>query len=292
MEVKCDICGRQFNGKNAASKKASLKRHIDHVHKGIRDHKCSQCEYDATDYRILAKHMEKQHGIIKDKSVKASAKNAKVKGNARDKSEKVSAKNAKVQGVAKDKAMKVSAPKVEVTELKCMLCDYKGVGFTKSLARANIMNHVKIIHGKDKDQKCCLCDYATYDSRLLVKHMEKKHGAVKDKKGENGPNEKPVIAGEDGQKDIREYVSPAKGKKRKADSDDESGVEERVTENGVVRGNIGPARDPDEDPEIVRDRAGKIAKIACALCPFASRKYSKLLRHHLEHEARGDFKKN
>ena len=273
MAVTCGKCGKSLGTK------ASLLRHIRHVHDGVRDQKCSQCEFDTTDYRILAKHMEKQHGIIKDKSVKVSAKNAKVKGN------------------AKDKAMKVSAPKVEVTELKCMLCDYKAVGITKSLARANLMNHVKIIHGKEKDQKCCLCDYATYDSRLLVKHMEKKHGAVKDKKGENGPNEKHVIAGEDGQKDIREYVSPAKGKKRKAESDDECGVEERVTDNGVVRGNIGPASvhgedEGPDDPEVVRDRAGKIAKIACALCPFASRKYSKLLRHHLEHEARGDFKKN
>ena len=243
--------------------------------------------------------MEKQHGIIKDKSVKVNAKNAKVKGIAQDRAMKVSANNAKVQSIAK-KAVKVSArgPKVEVTELKCMLCDYKAVGITKSLARANLMNHVKIVHGKEKDQKCCLCDYATYDSRLLVKHMEKKHGAVKDKKVEADENgHKAVIAGEDGQKDIREYVSPAKGKKRKAESDDECGVEERVTENGVVRGNIGPASVPGEDegsddPEVVRDRAGKIAKIACALCPFSSRKYSKLLRHHLEHEARGDFKKN
>ena len=101
MEVKCDICGRQFNGKNAASKKASLARHIRHVHDGIRDQRCSQCEFDTTDYRILAKHMEKQHGIIKDTTVKERANNAKVKGIAKDRAMKVSANNTKVQGVAK-----------------------------------------------------------------------------------------------------------------------------------------------------------------------------------------------
>ena len=48
-----------------------------------------------------------------------------------------------------------------------------------------------------------------------------------------------------------------------------------------------------EDPEVVRDRDGNVAKIACALCGFKSGKYSELLNHHRdEHDRKGDFKKN
>ena len=72
-EYQCSECDFKSSAKSASTAKRSLRRHIKTVHDKIKDHKCSMCEFAATDKRVLTKHVKKQHGIDKkDKEVPAN----------------------------------------------------------------------------------------------------------------------------------------------------------------------------------------------------------------------------
>ena len=228
-ELQCKQCDFKPKGKSGYAKE-SLKRHVKYVHDKVRDQKCSMCEYATYDYRILRKHLESQHGIVKDTPAPV-----------------------KVDMPAK---MSSDSDKTEVNRdffSKCMLCEFKSRAKTKAIAKSSLKRHVKTVHNKERDdEKCCMCEYATYDSRLLSKHMEKQHGVV--------AIDKPVKVGEEGQKDIRDYVEP-------------NPMPSTSTENRVEDSNVQDKGD--------RDR---VAKTMCGTCGFKSRKVSKLYKHYKQHE--------
>ena len=219
-ELQCTQCDFKPKGKSGYAKK-SLKRHVKYVHDKVRDQRCPECAFAATDYRILKKHLEKEHGIVKDKPAKMSS----------------------------------DSDKTEVNHdffSKCMLCEFKSKAKTKTIAKASLKRHVKTVHNKERDdEKCSMCEYATYDSRLLSKHMEKQHGVV--------AIDKPVNVGDEGQKDIRDYVEP--------NPMPSTSTENRVEDNVQDKGD--------------RDR---VAKTMCGTCGFKSRKVSKLYKHYKQHE--------
>ena len=78
-ELQCAQCDFKPKGKSGSAKQ-SLKRHVKYVHDKVRDQRCPECAFAATDYRILKKHLEKEHGIVKDKPAKMSTRNMIYKG--------------------------------------------------------------------------------------------------------------------------------------------------------------------------------------------------------------------
>ena len=220
--LKCSLCEFKPKGIHPKQAMVSLKRHIKLVHDKIKDQKCTICEFACTDYRVLARHLERQHGVVKDKPVKVS-----------------------------------SGKMEEDKEIKCMLCDFKSMAKTKTLAKACLKNHVKRVHNKERDVKCSMCDYSTYDNRILARHMESLHGVAKDK---------PVKVGENGQKDIRDYV-------------------------GQEKPGPSPAKIQKQDNDKAKGAGDRIAKTTCA-CGFKSGKRSRLIRHYYVHEKAGHFPRN
>lgn len=53
----CKICKKQFQ------RESSLNKHIDRVHKKIKNHQCQHCAYSAYETRDLNRHCMKNHGV-------------------------------------------------------------------------------------------------------------------------------------------------------------------------------------------------------------------------------------
>ena len=140
------------------------------------------------------------------------------------------------------------------------------------------------------------------DCGKCMKIAERQERQLEKKAAKKAPNEASTSTG--GAKPKTSQPSTSKGNKNKSDGEpwacaicgfegdgsiDLADHADEACATTLIR-MLGEA---EEDPEVVRDRDGNVAKIACALCGFKSGKYSELLNHHRdEHDRKGDFKKN
>ncbi len=113
----CDTCGKSF------ATNYVLERHINSVHRNIKDLRCSQCDY-STAYRThLKKHEKSVHQKLKDQ---------------------VSGKGLPIPGHVYNT--------VCLTTQACHICDFR------TSIKGSLDRHIRIVHMKER-LKCTFCDH-------------------------------------------------------------------------------------------------------------------------------------
>jgi len=147
MKTQCPECGKYL---------ANVNEHMKLVHLKIKNHACSDCLYRSCFKNDLKKHMQAIHG-----------RNSYFVGS--------------VNSLAKEEDIKIVPELLEPfcelgkvhTESKTTQCPH----CDKFLA--NIKEHIKAVHMKEKNYFCNLCDYKTMFKSDLLKHDDLVHRKLK-----------------------------------------------------------------------------------------------------------------
>ena len=154
----CSDCGRVFN------RQSNLKRHINAVHKEIKNFECDQCEKSYYELFALKNHMKTIHNVVDFKTSKQSEEvktevskikipkdNSNIGGNNNDDTSSFSKNNKKLK-----------------KKHKCDFCDNTFMNLSK------LESHIKIIHDPayqlPKIHKCGFCEEKFCKLAILKKH--------------------------------------------------------------------------------------------------------------------------
>jgi len=134
VKTQCPECGKYL---------ANVNEHIKAVHLKIKNHQCDDCEYKSCFRKDLKKHMKAVHGKM------------------------LQAIEAFVPDVESEHFSEVGKVHLQAKETtQCPHCN-------KFLA--NLKEHIKAVHMKEKNYFCHLCAYNTLFKSDLMKHDELVH---------------------------------------------------------------------------------------------------------------------
>jgi len=139
VKTQCPECGKYL---------ANLNEHMKLVHWKIKNHACSECIYRACFKNDLEKHMRSKHGKFMEVGEVINF-----------------APQLLLQPFSE-----VGKVHSETKTTQCPHCD-------KFLA--NIKEHIKAVHMKEKNYFCNLCEYKTLFKSDLLKHVELVHRKLK-----------------------------------------------------------------------------------------------------------------
>ncbi|KAL3283702.1 hypothetical protein HHI36_024002 [Cryptolaemus montrouzieri] len=128
--------------------KSNLTNHINSVHLGIKNYKCSQCDYRAATRGRLETHTESTHlGLRNYKCSQCDYR------------------------AATKRKLKIHTESVHLglKNHKCSHCDYA------SYHKSNFLKHINSVHLNTKSFQCNYCDYQGAAKFLLAKHVKNVH---------------------------------------------------------------------------------------------------------------------
>ena len=134
------------------AEKENLQKHIDSLHKEIKELKCSFCDFETAQNSILKRHIESVHKEIKPFKCGICDYECAQKGNLKRHVESVHER---------------------IKPFKCNICGYETV------LKAHLKKHIEFVHEGIKPFKCNICNYECAAKAVLKQHIESVHEGIK-----------------------------------------------------------------------------------------------------------------
>ncbi len=146
----CDYCDLQL------SQKAKLERHINEVHKNIRNFSCLECDYIASQKCHIKKHVDSVHLQLRQYRCKIC-----------DRAYKDISHLSRHMKIGRHET--TTKARRNSYGRECPFCEFK------SKRSFNVKKHVENIHMKLKQFQCQECEYGANHNWNLKKHIERHH---------------------------------------------------------------------------------------------------------------------